>query len=75
MKLNVICNAEYKILMSLSFVCREIYVRASIHIITSLELLGTLISMLEQKKQMRRFQTHLCWKTSFSVREGWLMQL
>ncbi len=50
MKLNVICNAEYKILMSLSFVCREIYIRASIHIITSLELLGTLISMLEQKK-------------------------
>ncbi len=41
----------------------------------SLELLGTLIAVLEQKKQMRRFQTHLCWKTSFSVREGWLMQL
>ncbi len=60
MKLNVICNAEYKILMSLSFVCREIYVRASIHIITSLELLGTLISMLEQKKQMKVFQAHLC---------------
>ncbi len=60
MKLNVICNAEYKILMSLSFVCREIYIRASIHIITSLELLGTLISMLEQKMQMKVFQAHLC---------------
>ncbi len=34
------------------------------HIIASLELLGTLIAVLEQKKQMRRFQTHLCWKTS-----------
>ncbi len=51
MKLNVICNAEYKILMSLSFVCREIFVRASIHIITSLELLGNLLAVLEQKKQ------------------------
>ncbi len=58
MKLNVICNAEYKILMSLSFVCSEIYVRASIHIITSLELSGTLISMLEQKKQMNVFHAH-----------------
>ncbi len=36
--------------MSLIFVCREIYVRASIHIITSLKLLGTLISVFEQKK-------------------------
>ncbi len=42
----------------------------------SLELLGTLISVLEQKKkQMKVFQAHLCLKTSFSVREGWLMQL
>ncbi len=59
MKLNFICNAGDKILMSLSFDCREIYVRASIHIITSLELLGTLISVLEQKKQMKVFQAHL----------------
>ncbi len=41
----------------------------------SLELLGTLISVLDQKKQMKVFQAHLCLKTSFSVREGWLMQL
>ncbi len=52
------CYLQYKILMSLNFFCRYIYVRASIHIITSLELLGTLISMLEQNKQMNVFQAH-----------------
>ncbi len=41
----------------------------------SLKLLRTLISVLEQKEQMKVFQAHLCLKTSFSVREGWLMQL
>ncbi len=37
---------------------RAIYFRASIHKITSLELLGTLIAVLEQKK--KRFQDDIC---------------
>ncbi len=32
------------------------------HIIPSLELLGTLIAGLEQ---INRFQAHICWKSSF----------
>ncbi len=30
------------------------------HQITSLDLLGTLIAGLEQKKQINRFQAHIC---------------
>ncbi len=40
--------------------CRSNYFRALMHKITSLELLGTLIAVLEQKKQIKRFQAHLC---------------
>ncbi len=40
--------------------CRSNYFRASMHRITSLELLGTLIAVLEQNKQIKRFQAHLC---------------
>ncbi len=50
--------------------CRSNYFRASMHRITSLELLGTLIAVLEQKTQIKRFQAHLCLKASFSVRES-----
>ncbi len=45
------------------------------HRITSLEILGTLIAGLEQKKQINRFQAHICWKSSFSVSEAWLMRV
>ncbi len=38
--------------------------------ITSLELLGTQIAGLEQKKQINRFQAHICRKSSFSVSES-----
>ncbi len=36
--------------------CSLSYVRAAMHRITSLELLGTLIAGLEQKKQINRFK-------------------
>ncbi len=39
------------------------------HRITSLELLGTLIAGLEQKKQINRFQAHML-KIFFSVSEA-----
>ncbi len=45
------------------------------HRITSLEVLGTLIAGLEQKKLINRFQAHICWKSSFSVSEAWLMRV
>ncbi len=47
--------------------CSLSYVRAAMHRITSLELLGTLIAGLA-KKQINRFQAHICWKSSFSVK-------
>ncbi len=53
------------------FFCSLSYVRAAMHRITILEILGTLIAGLEQKKLINRFQAHICKKSSFSVREGW----
>ncbi len=50
--------------------CRSNYFRASMHRITSLELLGTLIAVLEQNKQIKRFSSPLMLKASFSVRES-----
>ncbi len=55
----------------LELFCRASYVRASMHRITSFELLRTLNSVLVQKKQMKRLK-HICWKASFSVRESCL---
>ncbi len=46
----------------LELFCRASYVRASMHRITSFELLRTLIAVLVQKKQMKRMQAHICWK-------------
>ncbi len=46
----------------------------SIHRITNLELLRTLMLCLVQTKQMKRMQGHGCWKASFSVRESCKMQ-
>ncbi len=42
------------------FLFYEVYVRAAMHRINSLELLGTLIAGLEQKKQINTFQAHKC---------------
>ncbi len=59
MKLKVLFNAEDRF-QCLIFVFYSLsYVRAAMHRITSLELLGTLIAGLEQKKQINRFQAHI----------------
>ncbi len=68
MKWNVICNAEDRFSCVRAF-CRASHVRASMHRITSLELLRTLI-VFSATKQMKRMQGHGCWKASFSVRES-----
>ncbi len=47
-------------ILVLELFCSLSNVRASMHIITSLELLGTPIAVLEQKKQMKRFSAHIC---------------
>ncbi len=73
MKWNVICNAEDRFNV-LELVCRASYVRASMHRITSFELLRTLIAVLVQKA-MKRMQAHICWKASFSVRESWFIAI
>ncbi len=69
MKWNVICNAEDRSSCVRAF-CRASHVRASMHRITSLELLRTLMLCLGATKQMKRMQGHGCWKASFSVRES-----
>ncbi len=73
MKLNVICNAEDRFSCVTAF-CRASHVRASMHRITSLELLRTLMLVFSATKQMKRMQGHRCWKASLSVRESCLMQ-
>ncbi len=57
----------------LDLVCRASHVRASMHRITSLELLRTLMLCLVQLSKWRELQGHGCWKASFSVRESCLM--
>ncbi len=52
----------------LELFCRASHVRASMHRITSLELLRTLMLCLVQLSKWR-MQGHGCWKASFSVRE------
>ncbi len=44
--------------------CRSNYFRASMHRITSLELLGTLIAVLEQNTQIKRISSPLMLKAS-----------
>ncbi len=58
MKLKAM-QCRRQILMFYSFLQFK-YVRAAMQRITSLELLGTLIAGLEQKKQINRFQAHIC---------------
>ncbi len=48
----------------LELFCRASYVRASMHRITSFELLRTLIAVLVQKAN-EEMQAHICWKASF----------
>ncbi len=50
-------KTEFKVL---ELFCSLSYVRAAMQMITSLELLGTLIAGLEQKKLINRFQAHIC---------------
>ncbi len=52
MKLNVICNAEDRF-SCLELFCRLSHVRASMHKITSLELLRTLMLCLVQLSKRR----------------------
>ncbi len=53
----------------LELFCRASHVRASMHRITSLELLRT-NDVFSATKQMKRMQGQGCWKASFSVRES-----
>ncbi len=53
----------------LELFCRASHVRASMHRITSLELLRT-NAVFSATKQMKRMQGQGCWKASFSVRES-----
>ncbi len=57
----------------LELFCRASHVRASMHRITSLELLRTLMLCLVQLSKWRELQGHGCWKASFSVTESCLM--
>ncbi len=53
MKWNVICNAEDRFSGVRAFFCRASHVRASLHIITSVELLRTLMLCLVQLSKWR----------------------
>ncbi len=54
--------------------CKASNVRASMHIITSLELIRHTNAVFSATKQMKRIHGHGCWKAYFSVRESCLMQ-
>ncbi len=73
MKLNVICKQKTDFHV-LELFCRVCHCRASMHKITSLELLRTLNALFSATKQKKRKQGHRCWKASLSVRESWFMQ-
>ncbi len=62
MKWNVICNAEDRFWCVRAFLQSK-SVRASMHRITSLELLRT-NAVFSATKQMKRIQGHGCWKAS-----------
>ncbi len=53
MKLNVICKCRRQIFMCYELFCRASHVRASMHRITSLELLRTLMLCLVQLSKLR----------------------
>ncbi len=54
----------------LELFCRANHVRASMHRITSLELLRTVMLCLVQLSKWRECKAAECWKASFSVRES-----
>ncbi len=58
----------------LELVCRASYVRASMHRITSFELLRTLIAVVSAKKQMKRMQAHISEKLLSQWEKVGLMQ-
>ncbi len=58
MKWNVICNAEDRFIM-LELFCRASHVRASMHRITSLELLRTLMLCLVQLSKWRECKARM----------------
>ncbi len=55
-------NTDFNVL---ELFCRESYVRASINIIASLELLGILIAVLEQKKAKEDISSSFMLKSFF----------
>ncbi len=69
MKWNVNCNAEDRFSV-LEIFCRASHVRASMHRITSLELLKTLMLCLVQLSKWRECNATDAEKASFSVRES-----
>ncbi len=72
MKLNVICNAEDRFSCFRAFL-QSCHVRASMHKITSLELLRTLMLCLVQLSKRRESKATDAEKLP-SVRESWFMQ-
>ncbi len=58
----------------LELFCRESYVRAPMHRITSLAASENTNAVFSATKQIKRRQGHRCSKAYFSVRESWLMQ-
>ncbi len=71
-EINVICNAEDRFSCVWAF-CKASNVRASMHIITSLELLRTLMLCLVQLSKWREYMATDA-EAYFSVRESCLMQ-
>ncbi len=69
MKWNCYLQCRRQIFMWLELFCRASPVRASMHRITSLELLSTLMIVFSATKQMKRMQGQGCWKASFSERK------
>ncbi len=67
-EINVICNAEDRFSCVKAF-CRASHVRASMHRITSLELLRTLMLCLVQLSNEENARPQML-KSLFSVRES-----
>ncbi len=68
MKLNVICNAKTDFHV-LELFCRVCHVRASMHKITSLELLRTLMLCLVQLSKEEKARTQMLKSFSLSERK------
>ncbi len=66
----LMCNAEDRFSCVKSFFCRASHVRASMHRITSLELLRTLMLCLVQLSKWRECKATDAENLHFSVRES-----